>query len=135
MPNNKRRGIIVSSKFVKPAGLNIFVPAGSSAIKKAQIMMKKKAKARIEETKQKEAQAIQHRRGNPSEIERELITLLNGKEVEVKGRYKMDRFILRSDGHKLTILYKGRKSGELKPVKDLDKLSLALYNAATALRL
>jgi|GEM_PF-4615522 len=133
MPSlRKRKGVIQPHTFVKPVGSSIFVPKGSSAIKKIELLQKREAKEKIEQAKRKN---ILPARRTPSEIERELITLLEGREVEIKGRYKMDRFILSSNGHKLTILYRGRPSGEARQVKELDRLSLALNNAAIALRL
>ena len=41
----KRRGIVVSREFVKPAGFDILVPKGSSALRKVEQIAKQKLAA------------------------------------------------------------------------------------------
>jgi len=128
----KRRGVIVSKEFVKPKGFDVFVPKGSKALKRAEQIAKQKL---IAERKQAAAKKEAAERQSLAGLKKELIKILAGEEKEVRGRYKMQRFILKSNGKRLQVFVRGNPNGQIREVKNLEDYSFAIRVAAKTARL
>ena len=125
----KRKGVIVSKEFVKPQGFDLFLPKGSKVLKRAEQIAKQKL---AEEKKQIVARKEAIKRQSLAGLKKELVKIVEGEELEVNGRYKMQRFILKSNGKKLQIFVRGNPNGPRKEVKNLNDYALAITNAAKA---
>lgn len=112
-----RKGSIVSKKFEKIPGLNIVIPTGSKARKKAVALGKKN----LNEQRQLQVRDI-------SKIKNELLKLLErGQILEIKGAYGRNRILIKNDNGKLKVLKGNKKS--LREVNSLKEYSEAIWRA------